>query len=77
MKRKIEARSTRNCLTRSSNSNSSLTKIRELWKVRILKKMKRMLRDRKRRWRNRREKGEKMRGRPKKSKIELPRMRLI
>jgi len=45
--------------------------------VRTLKKMKQMLRDRKRRWRSRREKGEKMRGRPKKSKIGLTRMRLI
>ena len=39
-------------------------------------KMRAMLRGRKRRWRNKREKERKMRGRPKKTKIELPKMRL-
>ena len=39
-------------------------------------KMRAMLRGRKRKWRNKREKERKMRERPKKTKIELPKMRL-
>ena len=39
-------------------------------------KMRGMLRGRKRKWRNKREKERKMRERPKKTKIELPKMRL-
>jgi hypothetical protein len=76
--RKIKAStSTRNCLTRSLNSSLLSTKIREHWKVMILITMKQVLRGRKRKWKSRRKREEKMRGRPKKSKIESLWMKLI